>query len=127
MLDLAFLLRFSLFFFSQGFKLGREEVAVLGQVFGKSLKGLKLRACELERSFWPALWTHLPVLDHLTTESLSDTYVAGATSISDLSMFCSHASRPFDLSLGYYEDEDELQELRQCAALYGRPQVTVMG
>jgi hypothetical protein len=104
----------------QGFKLGKEEVAVLGQVFGKRLRRLTLTACDVQRDFWPAVWSHLPALSYLGLDEYS---VQGAIGMNDLSMFCSHAPRPFTLSVG---DGVDREELRASASLWSRSRVHVV-
>jgi hypothetical protein len=102
---------------------GAAEVQQLGDALGSSLKQLALEACELPDGFWPAVWENLPGLQQLTVGDR----VWGATDAHELAVFCSRATRPLQLRLGWnvfkrVGAEGKLE--RQCQ-VRGMHQVTV--
>jgi hypothetical protein len=104
------------------FELGQAELAALPQVLKDQITRLYLRACEVRGDFWPALLKALPLLRDLEI-SLGIGSVMGAVSESDLTVFCSHISRPFTLTL--IDDGEEgginVERLRGIAAFWSSP------
>jgi hypothetical protein len=96
-------------------------VQQLGATLGNSLRQLVLEACELSPDFWPAVWAHLPGLQQLT---VSD-QVKGASSATELAVFCSRAMRPLQLNLGPGLLEQVGGKLEEQCQVWGGPQVTV--
>jgi hypothetical protein len=81
--------------------LQKSSLQKLGSALGERLVGLELRACQLGDDFWAAVWAHLPGLQQLdlcdTLSKVTDDALDGAT----LTSFCSHATHPLQLRLGY--------------------------
>jgi hypothetical protein len=102
---------------------GASEVQQLGVTFGSSLKQLVLEDCDLESGFWPAVWSHLPGLQHLV---VGDS-VCGAIGVRQISSFCKAATRPLQLDLGpeVYEEMGAEGHLEGEGRVRGAPQVTV--
>jgi hypothetical protein len=104
-----------------GFTLGGAEVAALGEVAGPHITHFSLRAADVCRDFWPAVWAHLPVLHTLTLLRCE-----GAISEAELSMLCIRAPRPFTLVLTrrLYKEVNGAG-IEESWRLWGTPQVTV--
>jgi hypothetical protein len=98
-----------------------SEVKQLSAVLGSSLKQLVLRACKVSDDFWSVMWTHLPGLQQLTISS----NVRGAIGVDELASFCSRATRPLQLNLGWYLYKRVEGKLDQEGRWRGVPQVTV--
>jgi hypothetical protein len=101
--------------------LGASEVRQLGVTLGNGLKQLVLMECKVLYDFWPAVWAHLPGLQQLTILS----NVRGAIGVDELASFCSRATRPLQLSLGWHLYRRVEGKLDQGHRWMGVPQVTV--
>jgi hypothetical protein len=102
-------------------------VQQLGGALGSNLKQLLLQRCALSKDFWPAVWTHLPGLQQLTLTDGVWGSGTGCISVDELTSFCSHATRPLQLSLGQrlYKKVGAEGKLDQWGRWRGVPQVTV--
>jgi hypothetical protein len=105
------------------FELGQPELAALGKVFKDQITRLYLRSCEVQGYFWPALLKALPSLRELEM-CLGASTVTGAVSESDLTVFCSHSSRPLTVSLINYGIEEagiNVERVQRVAAFWSSP------
>jgi hypothetical protein len=105
------------------FQLGQAEVAALGQVSGNTLNRLTVSDGNIQSSFWPAVWAHLPVLNTLRIGWKAR---LGDVATTDIFAFCSHAPRPLTLQL-HWELYDKLHgsRLQELCRLWGAPLVTL--
>jgi hypothetical protein len=126
--------------------LGASAVQQLGATLGNSLKHLVLEECLLSDDFWLAVRAHLPGLQQLTigdtAHKLPNTFwsvawarlqqlavrgnVYCAIDVQELASFCSHATRPLQLSLGQRLYKQVEGKLDQEGRWMGAPQVTVI-
>jgi hypothetical protein len=106
------------------FQLGQAEVAALGQVSGNNLTRLTVGGADVQSSFWPAVWTHLPSLNTLR---IGDEACLGNLATADIIAFCSHAPRPFTLQLQrhLYDELHGGSRLQELCRLWGAPLVTL--
>jgi hypothetical protein len=98
----------------QLFQLGRQELLVVGQVFGKLTK-LVLDACQVQRDFWPAVAKDGPSLTCIEIQGMTAGKLAGAVEERHLTAFCAAMSRPFTLVLSK-------EDISQAAVLTGELQ-----
>jgi hypothetical protein len=99
-------------------------VEQFGRALGSSLTALDLQSGSISRDFWPAVWAHLPGLQHLRLGWHID---KDTIHHNDLAAFCTHAARPLQLSLqANFEDKvGPADELRELGRIWGGPQVTI--
>jgi hypothetical protein len=107
----------------QHFQLGQPEVAALGQICGSTLTHLTVVFGDVDSSFWPAIWAHLPAL---TTLSIAGRVILWDVAAADITAFCSYAPRPLTLEL-HHVLHDQLQgsKLQEVCRLWGKQQVTL--
>jgi hypothetical protein len=98
-------------------------VEQLGRALGFSLRQLHIYGGHISKSFWPAVWAHLPGLEQLTLGP----HAGGAVDLDDLASFCSRAARPLQLGLsgGLYSLLEPVDRLEEQCRVWGVPQVTV--
>jgi hypothetical protein len=96
----------------------------LGRAFGSSLTHLEVITLNISRDFWPAVWAHLPGLQHLSIGYYHD---HGTVHIEDIAAFCTHAARPLQLSLpgSLKERVGSADKLQELSSIWGFPQVTI--
>jgi hypothetical protein len=106
-----------------GVAVGAAAVQALGAALGGSLGQLSLDRCDLEHDFWPAVWTHLPGVHTLAVGDEVD----GAKDPYTMASFCSHATRPLQLTLGHglFRDVGPGAHFERQCRVWGVPQVTV--
>jgi hypothetical protein len=104
--------------------LGGAEVEALGSSSSSTLTRLTIWEAYVQRSFWPAVWRHLPALRTLAI-TVEWCRLASETA-TDVALFCSRAPHPFTLLLS----EDILAHvqslpLMSSCRLWGTPEVTI--
>jgi hypothetical protein len=98
-------------------------VAALGYALGTCLSTLDLQQCVIDKTFWPAVWGGLPVLQVLQLGP----QVQGAVGMAHLAAFCSRAARPLTLRLCMGQAGEvlyDVQELEGLGRAWGAPKVT---
>jgi hypothetical protein len=96
-------------------------VQELGQVMGSSLTHLHLMATRLPRSFWPAVWAHLPGLQVLSLWKV-------IAAVIDVASFCAAATRPLQLKVSrsmYTELVADAKVKQRCFPPAAQPQVVI--
>jgi hypothetical protein len=100
-------------------------VQELGRVLGSRLTCLELQACQLTKDFWPAVWGHLAGLQHIYLWHEAASEVSAET----VASFCSHATRPLQLTLTpqlYHRLEAGSGRFEEQCRVKGVPEVTVI-
>jgi hypothetical protein len=105
------------------FRLGQPEVAALGVASLESLASLTVGKSNIQSSFWPAVWAHLPALNTLR---IGREVSLGNLTAVDIFAFCSHAPRPLTLQLHQVlYDEVQGDRLQELCRLWDAPLVTL--